>query len=83
MKLLNESGVKQAVQKVELQYIADRKLPTKQQQFRDLEDALYFVLDEKGHSVHLTDQGHTALSPDDPGLFVVPDISEVVHRIDR
>ncbi len=83
MKLLNEPGVKQAVQKVELQYIADRKLPTRQQQFRDLEDALYFVLDEKGHAVHLTDQGHTALSPDDPGLFVVPDISEVVHRIDK
>ena len=54
---------------MELQYIADRKLPTKQQQFRDLEDALFFVLDEKGHSVHLTDQGHTALSPDDPGAL--------------
>jgi preprotein translocase subunit SecA len=83
MKLLNEPGVKQAVLKVELQYIADRKLPTKQQQYRDLEDVLFFVLDEKGHAVHLTDQGHRALSPDDPGLFVVPDISEAVHRIDK
>ncbi|HKP29897.1 MAG TPA: preprotein translocase subunit SecA [Gemmatimonadales bacterium] len=83
MKLLNEPDVRQAVQKVELQYIGDRKLPTKQQQYRDLEEALFFVLDEKGHSVHLTDQGHQALSPDDPTLFVVPDISEVVHRIDK
>ncbi len=83
LKLLNESGVKPAVQKMELAYIGDRKLPTKQQQYRDLEEALFFVLDEKGHSVHLTDQGHAALSPDDPGLFVVPDISEAVHRIEK
>ena len=42
LKLLNESGVKPLVQKMELAYIADRKLPSKQQQHRDLEEALYF-----------------------------------------
>src|SRR5712692_1841724 len=65
LKLLNETGVKQMVQKMELESIADRKLPMKQQRMRDLEEALFFVLDEKGHSVHLTDRGATALSPDD------------------
>jgi len=83
LKLLNESGVKSAVQRVELDHIADRKLPMRQQSMRDLEEALYFVLDEKGHSVHLTDRGAAALSPNDPTLFIVPDISEEVHRIDR
>ena len=83
LKLYTEPGIKPAVQKMELSYIGDRKLPTKQQQYRDLEDALYFVLDEKGHSVHLTEQGHRALSPDDPELFVVPDISEAIHRIEK
>jgi preprotein translocase subunit SecA len=83
LKLLNEQGVKSAVQRVELDHIADRKLPMRQQSMRDLEEALYFVLDEKGHSVHLTDRGAAALSPNDPTLFIVPDISEEVHRIDR
>ncbi len=83
LKLMNEPGVKVAVQKMELAYIADRKLPTRQQQHRDLEEALYYVLDEKGHSVHLTDKGHHALSPDDPELFLVPDISEAVHLIEK
>jgi len=83
LKLLNEQGVKAAVQRVELDHIADRKLPMRQQGMRDLEEALLFVLDEKGHSVHLTDQGAAAMSPNDPGLFLVPDISEEVHRIDR
>jgi preprotein translocase subunit SecA len=41
------------------------------------------VLDEKGHSVHLTDRGAEAMSPNDPGLFLVPDISEEIHVIDR
>jgi preprotein translocase subunit SecA len=83
LKLLNEQGVKSAVQRVELDHIADRKLPMRQQSMRELEEALYFVLDEKGHSVHLTDRGAAAMSPDDPHLFLVPDISEEVHRIDR
>jgi preprotein translocase subunit SecA len=83
LKLLNESGVKQQVQQAELRHLADRKLPSKQQEMRDIEEVLYYVLDEKGHSVHLTERGSQALSPDDPTLFVVPDISEAVHHIER
>ena len=83
LKLLNETGVKQLVQRAELDYIADRKLPTRQQKMRGLEEALYFVLDEKGHAVHLTDRGAAAMSPDDPGLFLVPDISEEVDQIEK
>jgi len=83
LKMLNEPGIKQLVQRMELDAIADRKLPIKQQRMRDLEDTLFFVLDEKGHSVHLTDRGAEAMSPDDPELFLVPDISEAIHRIDH
>jgi preprotein translocase subunit SecA len=83
LKLLNEPGLKQLVQKVELEAIADRKLPIRQQRLRNIEDVLYFVLDEKGHSVHLTDLGAEALSPGDPQLFIVPDISEEIHRVDH
>jgi preprotein translocase subunit SecA len=83
LKILNEMGIKQMVQRMELDAIADRKLPMKQQRMRDLEETLFFVLDEKGHSVHLTDRGAEAMSPNDPGLFLVPDISEEIHQIDR
>jgi preprotein translocase subunit SecA len=83
LKMLNETGIKQLVQRMELDAIADRKLPMKQQRMRDLEDTLYFVLDEKGHSVHLTDRGAEAMSPNEPELFLVPDISEEIHRIDK
>jgi preprotein translocase subunit SecA len=83
MKLLQEQGVKALVQRVELDRLADRKLPAREQKMRDVEDALYFVMDERGHSVHLTDKGVEAMSPQDPSLFLVPDISHAVHEIER
>ncbi len=83
MKQLQEPGVKQLVQKTELEHIADRKLPVAKQQYRDLEDNLLFVLDEKGHTVHLTDRGIEYLSPDRHDEFVLPDISTEVHRIEH
>ena len=83
VKLMNETGVKQLIQRTELDYIADRKLPAKQQQMREIEESLFFVLDEKGHSVHLTDRGSAALSPHDPGLFIVPDISLEIHALEH
>ncbi len=83
LKVLQETGVKQLVQKMELQHLADRKLPASKQQFRDTEEELLYVLDEKGHSVHLTDRGVEFMSPNDPDEFVLPDISQEVHRIDK
>jgi preprotein translocase subunit SecA len=83
MKVLQEPSNKMLVQRMELDHIADRKLPASKQQFRDIEEDLLFVLDEKGHSVHLTDRGADFLSPSDHDQFVLPDISEAVHRIDH
>ena len=83
LKVLQETGVKQLVQKMELNHLADRKLPPSKQQYRDIEEDLLYVLDEKGHTVHLTDQGVEFMSPQDPHAFVLPDISQEVHRIDH
>jgi preprotein translocase subunit SecA len=83
LKVLNEPGNKQLVQKMELEHIADKKLPPSRQSFRDVEEELLFVLDERGHAVHLTDRGVEFMSPSDHEAFVLPDLSEAVHRIDH
>src|SRR5881396_2254275 len=83
LKLLNEQGVKQQVQRVELDRLADRKLPARDQKMRDIEDDLYFVMDERGRSVHLSDKGVETMSPEDPTLFVVPDISHAIHDLEH
>src|SRR5688500_6051150 len=83
LKVLQEPGTKQLVQRMELDHLADRKLPSSKQQFSDVEENLLFVLDERGHTVHLTEQGVDFMSPSDHQAFVLPDISSEVHRIDR
>jgi len=82
-KVLSEQGVKMLVQKQELDVLADRKVPPAKQQFRDLEEDLLFVLDERGHTVHLTDRGIDFMNPQDHEQFILPDISTEVHRIEK
>src|SRR3989454_10011110 len=50
---------------------------------RETEDDLFFSMDERGGSVHLTDKGVETMSPDDPTLFVVPDISHAIHELEH
>ena len=83
LKVLQEQGNKQLMQKRELDVIADRKMPAGKRQFTDIEEELLYVIDEKGHTVHLTDRGVDVLSPSDHDAFMLPDISEAVHRIDH
>ncbi|MDA1081091.1 MAG: preprotein translocase subunit SecA [Gemmatimonadetes bacterium] len=83
MKAMQEQGVKQLVTKMELEHIADRKLPSAKQSYRDLENDLLYVLDEKGHTVHLTDRGADFMAPDDREAFVLPDISIEIGSIDK
>ena len=83
LKVMQETGAKQLVQKMELQHIADRRLPAGKQQFRDIEDDLLYVLDEKGHTVHLTDAGVDFMSPEAHDEFILPDLSQQVHAIDH
>jgi preprotein translocase subunit SecA len=83
LKVLNETGAKMLVQKMELQHIADRRLPASKQQYRDIENDLLYVLDEKGHTVHLTDAGVDFMSPQSHDEFVLPDLSQQVHAIDH
>ncbi len=83
MKVLQEQGVLQLVQKMELSVLADRKLGMAKREYADIEEDLLFVLDEKGHTVHLTDRGVDFIAPQNPQEFVLPDISSQVHILDR
>ncbi len=83
LKAMQETGVKQLIQQQELRHLADRKLSQNKQELRDLEEDLLFVLDEKGHSVHLTDRGVEFMSPDAHDDFVLPDIASEIGRIEK
>ena len=76
LKLLaDDPGLARIIGKVERDYMQEKKV-------HELEEQLLFSMDEKGHNVHLTDQGLDVLAPDDHEAFVIPDISEEVHRVE-
>ncbi len=75
-KLLQESGLRRLIQRVEADYMREKRL-------NELEETLLFSMDEKGHQVRMTDQGLDILSPTDHEAFVIPDLSEAFHKIEK
>jgi preprotein translocase subunit SecA len=76
MKLLNQTGVKQLVQKVEGDLMREKRS-------HEVDEMLLYSTDEKGHTIQLSDQGLEVLSPDDPEAFVVPDLSQKVKDVEE
>jgi len=70
LKLLKDTKVRKLVDRAELACLRDRLFP-------QLDEELYFTIDEKTHVVDLTERGRAFLSPQDPEAFVLPDLSQV------
>jgi len=75
MKLGKEPGVKKLISRTELDFMRDKKL-------HELDDLLYFSIDERENTINLNEMGRSVLSPEDQALFVLPDITEGIHEID-
>ncbi len=75
MKLLNETGVKQLMQRTEAGVMREKAMT-------EIDEMLLFTTDEKGHTIQISDRGQDILSPGDPDAFVVPDISEDVKKVE-
>ena len=73
-KLLQEEGVKRLINKVEADYMRDKNL-------QEVDEGLYFVVDERSNTIDLTEKGRDLLSPNEQALFVLPDISVDVDDI--
>ncbi|HEU4790320.1 MAG TPA: preprotein translocase subunit SecA, partial [Flavobacterium sp.] len=79
IKFLSEEGIKQLLQKTENQYMQDnnREMPK-------VDEALYFVIEEKNNQVSLTDNGIKFLSGDtEADFFVLPDIGTEIAAIEK
>src|SRR5690554_3608104 len=79
IKFLSEQGVRAAMLKTEAFYM--------QEQMRNMHlvtDPLYFVIDEKQHSIELTDKGIDLLTgnSDDPEFFILPDIGSQLSELE-
>jgi len=79
IKFLSEEGNKALLQKTENEYMQDnnRKMPI-------VDEALYFVIEEKNNQVELTDMGIKFLSKDtSEDFFILPDIGTEIAKIEK
>ncbi|WP_432671552.1 preprotein translocase subunit SecA [Flavobacterium sp. SM2513] len=79
IKFLSEEGIKQLLQKTENHYMQDnnREMPK-------VDDALYYVIEEKNNQVELSDNGIKSLSTnEDADFFILPDIGTEIARIEK
>lgn len=80
IKFLSEQGVKALLQKTESYYMQDQN---KEMHKADAE--LFFVIDEKNHSVELTEKGIELITSanEDPHFFVLPDVGASIAEIEK
>ncbi|MBR6240552.1 MAG: preprotein translocase subunit SecA, partial [Lentisphaeria bacterium] len=50
---------------------------------QEVQEDLYFSMDEKQHEADLTERGRNTVSPNDPDAFVLPDLLNALHDIDN
>ncbi len=78
IKFLSEEGMRSLMLKTENTFMENNS-----KRMHEITDDLFFIIDEKMHSVELTDKGHEALArkTDDKNFFVLPDIGSEIARI--
>jgi len=80
IKFLSETGMKTLLHETENIYLAEnaKRMP-------EVTEELYFVIDEKNHSVDLTDKGLDVITSaaEDTKFFVLPDIGTEITEIDK
>nr|HPN37594.1 preprotein translocase subunit SecA [Melioribacteraceae bacterium] len=80
MKLLSEPSNKKLMQKTELEFLREnaKRMP-------EIDEELYFSIDEKNNQIDLTEKGRTELahgSVEGKEYFVLPDLSQAIGKID-
>ncbi len=75
LKLEKETGIKKLISQTESGLIRDKKM-------FELDEELYYVIDEREHSINLTDNGRQQFPRDVQDLFTIPDLSEVLSELE-
>ena len=78
MHLLEDADVRKMHEDVELQMLSEMR----KEHARELKEELYFTIDERTREVSLTDKGCEKICPEDPKLFVLPDLAAEMSAID-
>ncbi|MCK5738402.1 preprotein translocase subunit SecA, partial [bacterium] len=75
-KLYHETGIRKMIQQVENEFMRDKRM-------WEVDEDLFYSIDEKSHIIDLTEKGRISISPTDKNMFVLPDLSIELHEIDE
>ena len=80
IKFLSEEGTRTQLQKTEGFYMQDNN-----REMWQIDQHLYFTIDEKNNQINLTDKGIEFLTQgsDDPEFFILPEIGEEIAEIEQ
>jgi len=76
MKLEKEKGVLKMIEALELELMRDKKL-------HELNEELYYTIEDRGSAVNLSDKGMEFLSPNNPDYLVLPKLAEQIGEIEK
>ncbi len=76
--LIEEPAVRKLHEQVEGMMLTDMR----KREARELKEVLLFTIDEKTREVALTDKGAKFISPDDPNMYVMPDLPGQLAELD-
>jgi len=74
-KLIREPGVQKLIRRVESDYMRDKKM-------NELDEDLYFSIDEKAHICDLTEKGRETMAPGNPEMFILPDLATKLSELE-
>jgi preprotein translocase subunit SecA len=80
LKLLADADTKQLLQQTELYYLRDQGI-----HLHELDEELYYTIDEKTHQVDISEKGRQLLAQvgEDPDMFLIPDVGTELSIIEQ
>jgi preprotein translocase subunit SecA len=78
-KVLSEPANKKLMQQTEMDFLRDQS-----RRMHEVDDELFYSIDEKDHSINLSEKGRELLAggPDDKDFFVLPDVGTEIAVIE-
>ncbi len=76
LKLQQSAEIQDKIFQTENFYMREKRM-------YEIDDLLLYAIDEKSHTIVISDEGRKVLNPEDPEYFVIPDIGEEFVIIDE
>ena len=76
LKMMQSADIQDKLYQTENFYMREKRI-------NEIDDSLLYAIDEKSHTIVISDEGRKVMNPEDPEYFVIPDIGEEFVKIDE